>query len=282
MTRRNLLRSTAQAVRTGALLAGFGVLLMAPAASAAGPVVYTVSPTSGSVQPDSTIDIQLSFKTDVQMAGGSVHLDIANGAYANFQTASTPAISFTDYHAEQNDVVYICSNNVCEPGTYQIATITVKAAASGTMKVNFVPKETADPDLALIGADGATSSITINSSAPASPAPKKPSQNTFTIPKDDGNGGTAPLVVSNDQYQSQLVNAQTQNFPTVPEEEETGSKSFWTFKNVAIGGLGIGIGLGIILLIIVKFFIKPPGSGGIGPMGPSGPSTPGGNGAIFG
>lgn len=240
------------------ILSGFS-----PTINAASPVVYSINPVARAVQSANGIEIDLSINTEVAIAGASVHLTYTNSSYVSLHSADSPAISFIDYHTAQNDIVFICNNNNCAPGTYQIARITVKAGQSGTARVTFEPKETADTQLNLIEADGATGSYVINSTAAASPIASG-SGNLFTIPQDNGNGGMQPLRITNDQYLEQVQNAQDTNDATAAANRQ----SFWTPLNVLLIGLGIGIGLAVSLFVLIKLF------GVTGGGGPSGKSPP--------
>lgn len=157
-----------------AIVGFWSPLLLSPQVSAqtVNPVSYTVSPTGGSVQPGSTVDITLTMQTDIALAGASVHLTFSGGAYDNFTSSNSNALSFIYYHPAQGDIVFICNNNYCAPGTYTVAAITVKAGQTGTLSVVFAPKETVDTQLNLVGADGTTVSYGITASAAASPKPK--------------------------------------------------------------------------------------------------------------
>jgi hypothetical protein len=169
--------------------------IFGPVALAANPVSYSINPSTRAVQPNSNLDIIVTIKTDVALAGASLHLGFNNGSYVATETFNPSVFSFVDYHTDQNDLLFICNNNNCPPGTYNVATITVKSAQSGSMTVSFNPKETADQQLNIIAADGTSGSYSINSSAPASTS-RNNSQSTFTVPQDDGNGGTVPVQIT--------------------------------------------------------------------------------------
>jgi hypothetical protein len=248
-----------------AILAAFS-----PIASAAPAVFYSISPATGSVRPNETVNILLSFRTDVNLAGASVHLGFTNGSYAGFQSANSSALSFVDYHTNQNDILFICNNNNCAPGLYQVATITVSASQAGNLAVSFTPKETANTQLELIEASGISGSYNVLATAPASPA--KRSQNTFTIPKDNGTGGMTPLQITGEQLTEQLDEAEKINESTSQDNNDT----FWTPLNLVLLGIGVGIGFAACTFLVFKSFgnrrrLK----------GPRGPIGPGGNGPTY-
>jgi hypothetical protein len=249
------------AMGVGSLL--FAATAFVPIANAASPVSYTINPASSSVQPGSTVSMTVTVRTTTALAGGSVHLAFESGSYASFQPAGSANLSFVDYHTAQDDLVYICNNNACPAGTYDIAVVTVTAVQSGTMKVSLTPKETADPDLALLAADGTNGSYAINSSAPASPAPKK-SQATYTVPQTNSTGGTEPLQITSEQYVQQSQAAQDVNQKSAEEAQKPASK--WTVKTIALTIIGVSVGLSLVILILIKFL-------GGGPKDP--PITPG-------
>jgi hypothetical protein len=234
---------------------------------AASPVAYDVSPVGTSVQPNSIVNVTLSVNTSIAIAGASIHIDFGNGSYAGFESSGTPGLGFVDYHEAQNDVVFICSNNSCAPGTYQIATITAKAGQSGNMTVSFVPKETADTQLNLVAADGTTGTYSIAASAPPSPASKS-TKNIFTVPSNNGSNSMAPIQITDEELVSQIEQAQAANqqVTTVSDTDP------WTAKNLVFLGLGFGAGLGILLFLLLQLF----GSKGPGPKNPyDGGSGPG-------
>ncbi len=248
-------------------------------AQASTPVRYSISPASSSVQPNGTVNITLSVQTDVEIAGASVHVAYNNASYDAFQTASPSGIYFVDYKTGYDDILFICNDNRCAPGTYQIATITVKVGSSGNATVGFNPKETADPSLNLIQASGASGTYNVTGSAPASPT--RPARNTYTIPKQNDDGTTEPVEVTNEQYIERQQQAQRpSNNQTDDDNDNDGSdKTFWTGKNIVIAGIAISFSFITAIFLIAKFYV-----GGGGPKGPgsSGPTiTPGGQGPIY-
>jgi hypothetical protein len=240
---------------------------MSPLVGAAGPVTYSITPISGSVQPNNIVDITLSFTTEVAIAGASVNLAYTNGSYDGFESSGSPGLSFIDYHTGPNDLVFICNNNNCPPGTYQVAKISAKAAQSGTMGVAFTPKETIDTQLNEVGGYGTSGSYNITQSAPASTTTRRSTRNTFTIPQDDGNGGTEPLQITDEDLGTQLRQAEQVN-EQIASSSKT-SDSFWTPRNLIFVGVGIGFGFAVFFFALFKFFIRPPDPP-ISPPGSSG------------
>lgn len=239
-------------------------------AQSASTVSYTISPAAHSVQPNSTVDILVTLRTTVNLAGASVHLAFASGSFVDFESAQSPGLSFVDYHENFDDLVFICNNNNCAPGTYPIATITARVGPSGTTQVSFTPKETADTQLNLIPATGATGTYNVSTAAPPSPKPKAPGQRIVTVPQDDGEGGIVPLQITNDQFinksqQAKEINEQLGNEP--------GSGTFWTPGNLVLIGLAMGAGFALFLFVLIKFFGR--GSGPSGPYGSGDSGSPG-------
>jgi hypothetical protein len=247
----------------------------APAAYAANPVNYSLSPALGSVQPGGTLNLQLTVNTSVVLAGGSVHVTYKNSSYTSFATASSPALSFVDYHADYADVLFICNNNHCDPGKYPIATIAVKAGTSGTVQVTFVPKETAGPqdqagNFPMYAADGVSGLYSVSSSAQPSPSPAGTGSgsgsggSTYTVPKDNGSGGTIPQTVTENQKTQQSNKAQS---------TLASGGTQWTQKKLVLLGAGVGVAssLGLFLLI---FLVRRRGRGGGGGFDAGGPVDP--------
>ena len=238
-------------------------------AQSATPATYSIMPTASSVKPGSGVDITLTLKTDVALAGASVHIAYNNGSYGGHQSLESPALSFVDYHPEQDDLVFICNNNNCPPGTYPIAIIAATAGQTGNMTVTFTPKETYDPNLQPVASSGATGTYNILASAPASP-PSKTKKNISTVPRDDGEGGTEPQQITSDELLEKIEEAQDRNEETAQPDDEDEDKSVWTPRNLVLAGLGIGIGFAVVLFLLLRLF------GGGGPKGFSGPTGPSG------
>lgn len=230
---------------------GLASLALLPArAYAANPVVYSLSPTSGSYQPNNAVALVLSFQTTTAIAGASVRVNLSNADFTAFNAINSSSLQFVDYHPEQRDIVFICANNNCPPGTYNVATITITTKQPGTAGVALVPVETADPDLKPVAADGASYSYTVSSSAPANQqtnTTKKQQQNTYTVPK-TGSGGTIVPTQVNDTERDQ----QTQTSTGTPlANQSNGLPKKDDKKNnrtTLILALGIVIGIGIVLV----------------------------------
>lgn len=239
-------------------------------AQGAASVSYTVSPATGSVQPNSTVDVLVTVRTEVAIAGASLHLSYTNGSYASFESAQSPSLSFVDYHASYDDLVFICNNNNCPPGTYLVATITARSSQNGSLQIGFTPKETVDPQLNPVSATGTSGTYTITSSAAASPKPKPSSKKTVTVPQDDGSGGIGPLQITNEQFQSKLDKAQALT-EQVGEDQTT---TFWTPLNLILVGLAVGAGFACFTFVLIRLFggsgpKNPYNSGGSGHSGPT-------------
>lgn len=227
-------------------------------AQAAPPVRYAITPTIGSVKPGGYVTINLSVTTDSPIAGASVHVTYGSSAFASFQTASAPQLSFVTYHNDPGDILFICNNNRCEAGSYQIGTLSIQAGSSGTVNVSFTPKETADTQLSLIGASGASGVYSITASAPASTISKPPTS-TSSVPKARTNastpiGTTVPQIVSNDQLTNQAKNAQATNnatsYPGLTSSSGTQTKANTTTRNLLLISIGFGIGFALAVCLI--------------------------------
>jgi len=259
-----LIARGATATVTALALLAIGVPATALAATT---VNYSVSPSGGSVQPDATIGLTLTVNTTVAIAGGSIHVALTNAGYVSFQTAGSASLSFVDYHADQSDILFICNNNNCAPGTYPIATINVKAGQTGSAQATFTPKETADPQLNEIGATGLAVSFTINANAPAatvSGGSGSSTKSTYTVPQDGAAGGTAPQQVTSDQLAQQTSQAQ-QQFKT---GALTDGQKFWSSRNLILGGVAGGLGFAILLFLAIRLLKRFTPSDPFGPGGP--------------
>lgn len=222
--------------------------LLPATAYAANPVVYSLNPTSGSYQPNNAVALVLSFQTTTAIAGASVRVNLSNADFTAFNAINSSSLQFVDYHPEQRDVVFICANNNCPPGTYNVATITITTKQPGTAGVALVPVETADPDLRPVAADGASYSYTVSSSAPANQQTNTTNkQNTYTVPKTGSGGSIVPTQVNNTELDQQTQNStgtplanQSNGLPKKDDKK--------TNSTTLILALGIGIGVGIVLV----------------------------------
>lgn len=221
------------------------------------------------------MELALRVHTTVDLGGGTIQLNYTNASYGEgFQGegfATKDAFIHLYYNKTYNHVIFICSNNHCPPGDYDIAKITVRAGNSGTAKVDFEPKETADNQLGALTASGASTTYQITQSAPASPS--KPARNTFIFPKNSATPGDSvaePESISEEQYQQfqQQFQNRTPIVPTEVEEDNTKSNSFWSPLRLAIGGISLMIVIIGVVLVVRKFFGGPKG-----PYGTSGEGT---------
>lgn len=193
---------------------------------AANPVSYSLNPASRSYQPGSVLQLQLSLTTSQAIAGVSVDIGLSNAVFSSFNTANSPAFILVDYHADQRDVVAICQNNNCPPGTYTIGTLNLTAGQLGAMHVVLTPVETADSSLKPIGADGARSSYSITQSAPPSTI-KTPPKNTYTIPRANSGPTLTPTVVNEDELADQeemIPVGPSQNAPNNATQPHSGAE----------------------------------------------------------
>lgn len=171
------------------------LLAAAPFATAsAASLIYTLTPTSGSYQPGSTIAVTFGFTSSIEIAGASAHVEYSNSSLVSFESLGPSGFVFVDYNTSQNDVVFICENNKCAPGQYSIAKLHIKLGESGTSKITITNREAANPSLQKIDADGTEASFTINPAAPSTPPSTSGNTNTSTVPSGQGSGRPGAIV----------------------------------------------------------------------------------------
>ncbi len=255
------------------------------------PVHYTVSPSSAAVKPGDTVNVTVSIVTDVDISGASVNLTFGNSSYGGgFTQVNEPAaMQFIDYKSNYNDLLFICNNNRCTPGTYKVATISVKVGSSGTATVVFAPKETFDPAIQPVAASGTTATYQVDSAAP--PNNNVINGNTYVVPgpaDEDSNNVSEPSVVSEEEFTASKQRAYTslsdrlgRDSDVEPDNEDDSSVQ-WS-RLLKFGGIALGsIALSWGIVYLVLFILRRGGSSGPPPTSTGGSGTPPPPGTIFG
>lgn len=228
----------------------FGIVAHSPTAYAANPISYTISPATGAYNSGSNAELLLSIKTTTAIAGASVKVDLSNATLASFNTANSPAFILVDYHEEQRDVVVICQNNNCPPGTYPVAKLNLTAGQAGSMKLTLTHVEAADPSLNPLSADGGQYSYTVNhgpAGTGSTGTGTTPRRSTFTVP----GTGSGPTIVPNEVTADELAGQESEAIASLRSNTPAGKSDDKSSSSSPIKNLFIGFG--VILLVSMSF-----------------------------